>query len=158
MTDVIEAARQGFITGAITWGETWPGLVALAGLIGVFGALALRGMRRFFVLGEARWILPAMRAEIRRGPEKQAAHDTPTTCLDCPDDLVIREAGMSQPSSSSSWSRRRSRRNCPRCRWYFQLSTSTTTRSRACQRKSTSVWTPAKQDVSVEGLGSGRPS
>ncbi len=47
VTDVIEAARQGFVTGSITWGETWPGLVAMVVLIGIFGALALRGMRRF---------------------------------------------------------------------------------------------------------------
>jgi ABC-2 type transport system permease protein len=47
MTDVIEAARQGFVTGTVTWANTWPGLVAMAVLIGVFGTLALRGMRRF---------------------------------------------------------------------------------------------------------------
>ena len=46
MTEVIEAARQGFLTGSISWSETWPGLVALAGLIAVFGAFALRGMSR----------------------------------------------------------------------------------------------------------------
>ena len=31
VTQVIEAIRQGFITGTITWAETWPGLLALAG-------------------------------------------------------------------------------------------------------------------------------
>ena len=46
MTQVIEAARQGFLTGVDHLGETWPGLVALAGLIAVFGAFALRGMSR----------------------------------------------------------------------------------------------------------------
>jgi len=44
-TQIIEAARQGFV-GAVSWGDTWPGLVALAGLLAVLSALALRGMRR----------------------------------------------------------------------------------------------------------------
>jgi ABC-type multidrug transport system permease subunit len=44
-TDVVEAARQGFV-GAVTWAETWPGLLALAGMLAVLGALALREMRR----------------------------------------------------------------------------------------------------------------
>jgi ABC-2 type transport system permease protein len=45
VTHVIEMARQGFATG-ITWGDTWPGLVALAGLVLVMGAFALREMGR----------------------------------------------------------------------------------------------------------------
>jgi ABC-type multidrug transport system permease subunit len=45
VTQVVEAARQGFI-GPVTWEETWPGLVALAGLGALFSAMALRGMRR----------------------------------------------------------------------------------------------------------------
>lgn len=45
LTEVVEAARQGFV-GTVTWSGTWPGLVALAGLLLVFGALALREMRR----------------------------------------------------------------------------------------------------------------
>ncbi|TMK70836.1 MAG: ABC transporter permease [Actinobacteria bacterium] len=45
VTQVVEAARQGFI-GSVTWGNTWPGLVALAGLLAVLSALALRGMHR----------------------------------------------------------------------------------------------------------------
>ena len=45
VTQVVEAARQGFI-GGVTWGDTWPGLVALAGLLAVLSALALRGMHR----------------------------------------------------------------------------------------------------------------
>jgi ABC-2 type transport system permease protein len=45
VTHVIEAARQGFI-GGVTWADTWPGLLALAGLLVVLGALALREMRR----------------------------------------------------------------------------------------------------------------
>jgi ABC-type multidrug transport system permease subunit len=44
-TQIIEAARQGFV-GAVSWGDTWPGFVALAGLLAVLTALALRGMRR----------------------------------------------------------------------------------------------------------------
>ena len=38
MTQVVEAARQGFV-GGVTWGETWPGLLALAGLLAVLGVL-----------------------------------------------------------------------------------------------------------------------
>jgi ABC transporter DrrB family efflux protein len=45
VTQVIEAARQGFI-GPVTWAETWPGLVAMAGLIAILAFFALRGMRR----------------------------------------------------------------------------------------------------------------
>lgn len=45
VTEVIEAARQGFV-GSVTWAETWPGLLALAGLLALLGALALRQMRR----------------------------------------------------------------------------------------------------------------
>ena len=46
VTHVVEAARQGFVTGSLTWSETWPGLVALGGLLALMVALALRGMRR----------------------------------------------------------------------------------------------------------------
>jgi ABC-type multidrug transport system permease subunit len=45
LTQVLEAARQGFV-GSVTWAETWPGLVAVTGLLLVLGALALREMRR----------------------------------------------------------------------------------------------------------------
>jgi ABC-type multidrug transport system permease subunit len=45
VTEVIEAARQGFV-GEVTWAGTWPGIVALLGLLVVLGALALREMRR----------------------------------------------------------------------------------------------------------------
>jgi ABC transporter DrrB family efflux protein len=45
VTQVIEAARQSFI-GPVTWAETWPGLVAMAGLIAILAFFALRGMRR----------------------------------------------------------------------------------------------------------------
>jgi len=44
-TQIIETARQGFV-GGVSWGDTWPGLLALAGLLAVLTALALRGMRR----------------------------------------------------------------------------------------------------------------
>ncbi len=48
VTDVLEAARQGFI-GPVTWSDTWPGLLALAGLAAVLTMFALRGMRRITV-------------------------------------------------------------------------------------------------------------
>jgi ABC-2 type transport system permease protein len=44
-TDVLEAVRQGFVA-SVTWDQTWPGLLALAGMLAVLGLLALRGMRR----------------------------------------------------------------------------------------------------------------
>jgi ABC-type multidrug transport system permease subunit len=44
-TQIVETARQGFV-GGVSWGDTWPGLLALAGLLAVLTALALRGMRR----------------------------------------------------------------------------------------------------------------
>jgi ABC-2 type transport system permease protein len=46
VTQVVEAARQGFVLGEVTWGETWPGLVALAGLVTVMAAFALDRMAR----------------------------------------------------------------------------------------------------------------
>jgi ABC-type polysaccharide/polyol phosphate export permease len=45
VTNVIDAARQGFV-GGVSWAETWPGIVALVGLLVVLGAWALRDMRR----------------------------------------------------------------------------------------------------------------
>ncbi len=44
-TQIVDAARQGFV-GPVTWGETWPGLLALVGFVAVLTALAMRGMRR----------------------------------------------------------------------------------------------------------------
>jgi ABC-type multidrug transport system permease subunit len=44
-TQVLEMARQGFL-GSVTWHDTWPGLLALAGLIAVLATFALRGMKR----------------------------------------------------------------------------------------------------------------
>jgi len=45
VTHVLEGIRQGFV-GDVTWAGTWPALVSIAGLVLVFGALAVRGMRR----------------------------------------------------------------------------------------------------------------
>ena len=45
VTHVVEGLRSAFIGGA-SWGETWPALLAVGGLGLVFGALALRGLRR----------------------------------------------------------------------------------------------------------------
>jgi ABC-type multidrug transport system permease subunit len=45
VTQVIDAARQGFVAG-VSWAETWPGLLALIGLLLLLGAWALREMRR----------------------------------------------------------------------------------------------------------------
>lgn len=46
ITQVVEAIRQGFIGEGVAWAETWPGVLALAALITILAALALRGMRR----------------------------------------------------------------------------------------------------------------
>jgi ABC-type multidrug transport system permease subunit len=46
VTQVVEAARQGFVIGDVTWAETWPGFLALAGLLTLMAAFALRGMAR----------------------------------------------------------------------------------------------------------------
>jgi ABC-2 type transport system permease protein len=46
VTQVVEAARQGFIGEDITWAGTWPGLLAIAGLAALFSFMALRAMRR----------------------------------------------------------------------------------------------------------------
>jgi ABC-2 type transport system permease protein len=48
LTQVLEAARQGFI-GSVTWADTWPGLLALAGIVSVLTFFALRGMERITV-------------------------------------------------------------------------------------------------------------
>jgi ABC-2 type transport system permease protein len=45
VTQVIDAARQGFV-GGVSWAGTWPGMVALLGLLVLLGAWALREMRR----------------------------------------------------------------------------------------------------------------
>ena len=47
LTQVVEALRQGFLLdGSLTWAQTWPGLLAIAGLMALLGTLALRAMRR----------------------------------------------------------------------------------------------------------------
>ena len=46
LTQVVEAARQGFVDGTVTWAETWPGLVAMAGLLVLLVGLALRNINR----------------------------------------------------------------------------------------------------------------
>lgn len=48
VTRVIEGARQGFI-GAVTWGRTWPALLALLGMGLALGTMALRRLARFGV-------------------------------------------------------------------------------------------------------------
>ncbi len=45
ITQVVEAARQGFV-GGVSWAGTWPAIVVIAALTVLLGALALRGMRR----------------------------------------------------------------------------------------------------------------
>ena len=45
MTYVLQLGRQGFLEG-ISWAHTWPGLLALAGMILVLGFFALRAMKR----------------------------------------------------------------------------------------------------------------
>jgi ABC-2 type transport system permease protein len=45
MTNVLALARQGFL-GEVTWADTWPGLVSLAGMISVLTFFALRAMKR----------------------------------------------------------------------------------------------------------------
>lgn len=45
-TNILELARQGMI-GTVTWEQTWPGLVAMAGSMAVLWGFALTGVRRF---------------------------------------------------------------------------------------------------------------
>jgi ABC-2 type transport system permease protein len=45
VTHVLAGVRQGFVT-TVTWADTWPAFVSLAGMILVFGAIALRGLNR----------------------------------------------------------------------------------------------------------------
>jgi ABC-2 type transport system permease protein len=47
VTHVLELARQATVSGIEpSWAHTWPGLLALAGMIAFFGWLALLGLRR----------------------------------------------------------------------------------------------------------------
>ena len=45
VTNVLAGARQGFL-GSVTWADTWPALLSVAGMLVVFGGFALRGMSR----------------------------------------------------------------------------------------------------------------
>ena len=45
VTHVLEGVRQGFV-GDVTWAATWPALLAVSGMLTLFGTLAVRGMRR----------------------------------------------------------------------------------------------------------------
>jgi len=45
VTQIVETVRQGFV-GGVSWSDTWPGLLALAGLGVVLVALAMRGLER----------------------------------------------------------------------------------------------------------------
>ncbi len=44
-TQVLEGVRQGFV-GGVSWGDTWPAFLIVAGLVILLGALALRELRR----------------------------------------------------------------------------------------------------------------
>jgi ABC-type multidrug transport system permease subunit len=44
-TQILDGARQGFI-GGVAWSDTWPGFLAIAGLLTVLSIFALRGMFR----------------------------------------------------------------------------------------------------------------
>jgi ABC-type multidrug transport system permease subunit len=45
VTLVLDGVRQGFVAH-VTWASTWPALLAVAGLLGAFGALAIRSLDR----------------------------------------------------------------------------------------------------------------
>jgi ABC-type multidrug transport system permease subunit len=45
VTFVLEGVRQGF-TGSVTWADTWPALLAVAGLLAALGSLAVRRLGR----------------------------------------------------------------------------------------------------------------
>lgn len=46
VSPVLVGVRQGFV-GDVSWGETWPAVLAVLGLLMAFGALAARGLRRY---------------------------------------------------------------------------------------------------------------
>jgi ABC-2 type transport system permease protein len=46
VTEVLKAVRQGFV-GDVTFADTWPGFVAIAGVLLVLGTLAVRGLQRY---------------------------------------------------------------------------------------------------------------
>lgn len=45
VTQILDAVRQGFV-GDVTWANTWPGLLCLAGLLTLTVSMALRGLER----------------------------------------------------------------------------------------------------------------
>jgi ABC-2 type transport system permease protein len=45
VTNVLAGVRQGFLA-SVTWADTWPALLSVAGLLVVFGGFALRGITR----------------------------------------------------------------------------------------------------------------
>ncbi|MEJ7784018.1 MAG: ABC transporter permease [Solirubrobacteraceae bacterium] len=45
VTNILAGVRQGFVD-SVTWGDTWPALLSVAGMIIVLGAIALRGLTR----------------------------------------------------------------------------------------------------------------
>jgi ABC-2 type transport system permease protein len=45
VTFVLEGVRQGF-TGSVSWADTWPALLAVAGLMAALGSLAVRRLNR----------------------------------------------------------------------------------------------------------------
>lgn len=45
VTHVLAGVRQGFVE-SVTWADTWPALLSVAGMIVVLGAIALRGLTR----------------------------------------------------------------------------------------------------------------
>jgi len=45
VTNILAGVRQGFVD-SVTWGDTWPALLSMAGMIIVLGAIALRGLTR----------------------------------------------------------------------------------------------------------------
>lgn len=46
ITHILELSRQATLPGGWSWGTTWPGLLALAGLLAVLGTFAWTGIRR----------------------------------------------------------------------------------------------------------------
>jgi ABC-2 type transport system permease protein len=45
VTQIVEGVRQGFV-GDVSWADTWPALLSLAGLLSLVVFLALRGLNR----------------------------------------------------------------------------------------------------------------
>ena len=66
VTQILEAVRQGFV-GEVTWSDTWPGLLALAGLAALVVALAMRGLRSHLRLAPRAARPPANGARTARG-------------------------------------------------------------------------------------------